>query len=129
MNSTHESNSEFASHQEEQTVALLAALSQVTRLRIVKLLTEKGPLPVAEIASSLDLQQSRTSQHLAILTRAGVLRVEQRKASRFYGLRGPRVPAMIALAEEFCRVHGLYPAEVIHKAGETAEPEPISFLP
>ena len=91
----------------ERASQLFAALSHPARLRIVELLCN-NELTVNEIASALSIGQSGTSQHLAILTRAGVLTVEPRGASRFYCVRGPRIAQILALIEEFCQVHALY---------------------
>jgi DNA-binding transcriptional ArsR family regulator len=49
-------------------------------------------MSVNEICAALSLGQSATSQYLATLLRAGVIVVEQRGASRFYRIRGPRIP-------------------------------------
>ncbi|GAB4458468.1 MAG: hypothetical protein OHK0029_19730 [Armatimonadaceae bacterium] len=96
---------------EQQQVTLFAALGHLTRLRIVKLLIRDGEKTVTEIADALHLLQSGASQHLAILSRAGILVVEQRGVARYYRVRGPRIRAMLELADEFSRVHGLYPVE------------------
>jgi ArsR family transcriptional regulator len=85
---------------------IFGALSHPTRLRIVELLQD-GEKTVGDIAATLGLMQSGTSQHLAILARAGVLSVDQRGSLRFYRLRGPRVGRILALIEEFCSVHSL----------------------
>lgn len=86
---------------------LFDALSNPTRLRIVELLCT-GERNVGDIAEALDLGQSGTSQHLAILTRAGVLKVEPSGTSRIYRVRGPRIARILSLIEEFCTVHELY---------------------
>lgn len=85
---------------------IFGALSHPTRLRMVELLLNDEKT-VNDIAATLGLLQSGTSQHLAVLTRAGVLSVEQRGASRCYRVRGPRVGRILSLIEEFCGVHGL----------------------
>lgn len=86
---------------------LFSALSNPTRLRITELLCN-AELSVNEICAALSLAQSATSQNLAILTRAGVLVVEQKGATRIYRVRGPRIARILALIEEFCKVHALY---------------------
>ena len=86
---------------------VFAALSHPARLRIVELLCQ-DPHTVNEIAASLDLSQSGTSQHLAILTRAGILVVEPHGVSRSYRVRGPRIGRTLVLIEEFCEMHNLY---------------------
>ncbi len=90
----------------ESASQLFGALSHPTRIRIVELL-ERGEQSVNEIADALGIGQSGTSQHLAILSRTGVLAVEQRGASRYYRLRGPRIPQILVLIQEFCEVHKL----------------------
>ena len=86
---------------------LFTSLSHPTRLRIAELLCT-GEKTVNEIAAELHFSQSGTSQHLAILTRAGVLVVEQRGVSRFYRVRGPRIQRILDLIVEFCHTHELY---------------------
>ena len=85
---------------------LFGALAHPARLRIAELLCH-GEQTVNEIAAALDLSQSGTSQHLAILTRAGVLVVEPRGAARIYRVRGPRIARILTLIEEFCETHEL----------------------
>lgn len=91
----------------ERASQLFSSLAHPARLRIVELLCT-GEHTVNEIAARLNLSQSGTSQHLAVLTRAGVLSVEQRGVSRFYRIRGPRIRGILDLIEEFCQVHELY---------------------
>lgn len=91
----------------ERASALFAALSHPTRLRIVELLLGGGRT-VNDIAAALGVAQSGASQHLAVLTRAGVLKVEPQGASRVYSVRGPRIQRILDLIEAFCQVHALY---------------------
>jgi DNA-binding transcriptional ArsR family regulator len=85
---------------------LFAALSHPTRLEIVeRLCTEEKT--VNELAAELHLSQSSTSQHLAVLTRAGLLTVKPHGVSRYYRIRGSRIERIINLMTEFCEVHGL----------------------
>ena len=86
---------------------LFGALANPTRLRIVELLCT-GERSVNEIAEALQIGQSGTSQHLAILTRAGVLAVEPVGSIRIYRVRGPRIGKILTLIEEFCTIHELY---------------------
>jgi DNA-binding transcriptional ArsR family regulator len=90
----------------ERVGQLFDALANPARLRITELLCH-SQLTVNEIASKLSLGQSATSQYLSALTRAGILAVEQKGASRIYRVRGPRICRILALIEEFCAVHDL----------------------
>lgn len=94
---------------QERASQLFFALSNPARLRITALLCHSD-MSVNEICSALSLGQSATSQNLAILTRAGILVMEQKGAARIYRVRGPRIARILALIEEFCQVHELYGA-------------------
>jgi DNA-binding transcriptional ArsR family regulator len=67
----------------EDALACLGALSQPTRLQAFRLLVRHDPegLPAGEVARQLDVPQNTMSTHLAVLTRAGLLRSE--RLSRF----------------------------------------------
>lgn len=67
----------------------LAALGQVSRLRIVKLLLAEGSegLPAGEIAKRLDLSQNGSSTHLSVLARAGLLNKTQAGRLVIYSAR------------------------------------------
>jgi ArsR family transcriptional regulator len=54
-------------------VAVFKALSDETRLRIIKLL-EKGELCVCDIMAALDMIQSKVSFHMNVLKEAGLIR-------------------------------------------------------
>ncbi len=90
----------------EQASQLFAALAHPTRLQIVELLCAQERT-VNEIAADLHLSQSGTSQHLAVLTRAGLLKVQPHGVSRIYRIRGPRIERIMNLIAEFCEVHDL----------------------
>ncbi len=93
---------------------LFGALANETRIQMIQTL-EAGPKSVGDLARDLGIQQSSASQHLAILTRSGVLQVERNGSFRLYSLRGPRIPKILEIIEEFCEVHrlgGTEPLEV-----------------
>lgn len=60
---------------EKQIVAALAALAQEHRLRIFRLLVERGPsgMPAGEIADKVGIGATNMSFHLKELDRAGLL--------------------------------------------------------
>jgi DNA-binding transcriptional ArsR family regulator len=86
------------------SVTLFHALAHPTRLRMVELLTEDG-CTVSEVAETLGLLQPNVSQHLGILSRAGVIKGVPKGASRYYSLRGPRIARILELVNEFRHVH------------------------
>lgn len=70
----------------EDALTCLSALSQGTRLDTFRLLVRQEPdgLAAGEIARQLDIPQNTMSTHLAILTRAGLLRSERQSRSIVY---------------------------------------------
>jgi DNA-binding transcriptional ArsR family regulator len=75
-------------------VAVLRALGEETRVRIVKMLLD-DPLPVSEISRRLAISQYNVSKHLRILRVAGLLEVKKHGRERLYevprGIRRARV--------------------------------------
>ena len=67
-------------------IAALAALAQPTRLDTFKLLVNREPegVPVGELARLIDVPQNTMSAHLAVLTRAGLIRGERQSRSIIY---------------------------------------------
>ncbi len=57
----------------EELSTIFKALSDETRLRIVKLL-EKGELCVCDIVAALDIVQPKASFHLGVLKEAGLIK-------------------------------------------------------
>jgi ArsR family transcriptional regulator, arsenate/arsenite/antimonite-responsive transcriptional repressor len=55
-------------------VRVFKALSDPTRLRIVKLLQKSGELCVCEIMKALDMTQTRASRNLGVLKNAGLVK-------------------------------------------------------
>ena len=77
----------------EKLVEIFKALSDPTRLRLVKLLSEcrpgvcqGGPLCVNALANQLGVTQSAVSQHLRILRQAGLVRGARRGTFMHYSL-------------------------------------------
>lgn len=91
----------------ERASDLFSALANQLRLHMVEVLQEE-PKTVGEIAALLGISQPGASQNLAILARAGVLRVERKGTCRYYRVRGPRIGRILELIEEFCHAHALY---------------------
>ncbi|MBV2149383.1 metalloregulator ArsR/SmtB family transcription factor [Sphingobium sp. AS12] len=70
----------------ESAIAALAALAQSTRLDSFRLLVRHEPdgLPAGEIARLVGVPQNTMSSHLAILSRAGLVRSERHSRSVHY---------------------------------------------
>ena len=80
-------------------VDLFSALSHPTRIRIVELLAD-GPRTVNDVAQTLNILQPNASQHLAVLSRSGVVKVTPVGAMRSYALIGPKIPNLRAMTDE-----------------------------
>ncbi len=76
------------------------AIADPKRLLIINEL-RNGPLTVNEIAEALDLSQSNTSQHLAVLRERNVVQADRDGASVYYSLRSKKVVKAIDLLREF----------------------------
>jgi ArsR family transcriptional regulator len=57
----------------EELLGIFKALSEETRLRIIKLL-EHGELCVCDLVAALDMVQPKVSFHLAVLKEAGLIK-------------------------------------------------------
>ena len=71
----------------EELTEVFKALSDPTRLRLVKLLGEhEGALCVNALARRLDVSQSAVSQHLRVLRQTGLVKSVRRGSSVHYRL-------------------------------------------
>src|SRR5438093_7655895 len=66
---------------------LYRALGDETRLRVIGLLAEHGPLPVNELSSRVVLSQPLISWHLRILRLAGVITTQRHGRDTLCSLR------------------------------------------
>lgn len=67
----------------------VAALSDETRVLILRFLDEHGSLCVCDMQESLGMIQSRLSRHLKILKEAGFVRVDRKGTWAYYSIRYP----------------------------------------
>lgn len=67
-------------------IGALAALAQSTRLETFRLLVRREPdgVPAGELARLMEVPQNTMSAHLAVLSRAGLVRGERRSRSIIY---------------------------------------------
>ena len=70
----------------EEMTSIFKALSDETRLRIVKLL-EKGELCVCDIVAALDIVQPKASFHLGVLKGAGLIKDRKQGKWIHYSLK------------------------------------------
>lgn len=94
---------------EPQALPAFAALSQETRLRIVRLLVQAGPegLPAGAIGEAMGgASSSRMSFHLSHLEHAGLVRSRREGRSIVYSADLPTLSALIAfLMKDCCNGH------------------------
>ncbi|RVT97682.1 ArsR family transcriptional regulator [Rhodovarius crocodyli] len=93
---------------ETQALAALAALSQETRLRIVRLLVTAGPegLAAGAIGDALDAASSRLSFHLNQLEQAGLVQSRREGRSIRYSATFDTLSGLIAfLMRDCCQGH------------------------
>jgi len=90
-------------HHADEAAALLKALANARRLRILCLLVE-GERSVGELHGELDLSQSALSQHLARLRDEGIVTTRREAQTIFYSLtEGPARQLVGALHGIYCR--------------------------
>ena len=94
--------------QERQALDAFAALSQDTRLRIVRLLVQAGPngLAAGVIGDAVGASSSNVSFHLSHLERAGVVQARREARSIIYTASYPMLTALISfLVKDCCQGH------------------------
>lgn len=79
---------------------LCKAIADPKRLLIINELRH-GAMTVNELAEALEMSQSNTSQHLAVLRDRGVVVVERDGPHSYYSLRSKKVVKAIDLLREF----------------------------
>jgi DNA-binding transcriptional ArsR family regulator len=76
----------------EELALVFKALSDTTRLKVVKLLSDhEGALCVNALADRLDVTQSAVSQHLRVLRQARLVKRERRGSTVHYLLDQDRL--------------------------------------
>lgn len=96
-------NSDLAAHDVERVAALLKAMGNARRLRILCRLGA-GECSVGELSVQVGLGQSALSQHLAKLRAAGLVGCRRQAQTIFYSLADAGLERLIAvLAELYCR--------------------------
>jgi ArsR family transcriptional regulator len=105
--------------QERQAIASFAALSQGTRLHIVRMLVVAGPdgMAAGAIAEKAGVSASNVSFHLKELERAGLINQKREARSMIYTANYDRLGALVRfLMEDCCAGH----PEICAPAAEVA---------
>lgn len=93
---------------ETQAIVVLGALSQETRLRIVRHLVGRGDegASAGELGKVVDASSSRASFHLSALEKAGVITSERRSRNIIYRARFDLLGNLISfLLNDCCGAH------------------------
>src|SRR5580704_5315624 len=83
-----------------QTASVLRALAEPRRVAILKLIRRRE-LRAGQIADNFSSTRSAISQHLRVLTKAGLLSERRRGTSRLYRLRAKGLAQLRALVDTF----------------------------
>jgi DNA-binding transcriptional ArsR family regulator len=75
----------------KQAKDVLRAISNDTRKEIINLIHLKGSMNVTELYVKLNMEQSFTSQHLAILRRANIVRTERKGKVILYSINYEKI--------------------------------------
>ena len=75
----------------DQTVALLSALAEPTRIAALRVLWDGGEHCVCELMAKLDASQSRMSRHMSALKSVGLV-IDRRDAQWVRYRRNPTLP-------------------------------------
>ncbi len=80
-------------------VHLFRALGDITRLEILRLIEESGPMPVSLICEKLKKEQNLISHHLGCLRNCGFVKTERNGKSIIYSIRNERVLKLLEIAD------------------------------
>lgn len=78
---------------------LFRALGDPTRLEVLGILEEEGPLSVSEICKRLGKEQNLISHHLGCLRNCGFVKTERKGRNIIYSLRDEKVLEILRIAD------------------------------
>ena len=81
-------------------VGLFSALADSTRLQILELLHQKGPMPVTQIYETLGKAQNLVSHHLACLKTCGLVIAQKQGRLSFYGISNPEIDRILEWSQK-----------------------------
>jgi ArsR family transcriptional regulator len=90
--------------EEHQALDAFGALSQETRLQIVRLLVKAGPdgMPAGAIGEALEASSSKLSFHLSHLERAGLIQSRREARSIIYSVAYPALAGLVEFLMRDC---------------------------
>ena len=89
---------------EAKALDAFGALSQPTRLKIVRLLVKAGPegMAAGAVGAALDASSSKLSFHLSHLERAGLIQSRREARSIIYSAAYPALSGLVAFLMRDC---------------------------
>ena len=84
---------------------MLKSVAHPARIEIINHLVEKKNLSVNDLKNRLDITQSMTSQHLAILKNAGIVDCEKKANVCNYFIRNKNILKLLDCVENCAKSH------------------------
>lgn len=85
---------------EQRATLAFKALGEPRRVEIMRLL-RTGPRAVGEIAAEVDVTQQAASQHLAVLSKAGLVEARREGTKALYSIKRDGFAPVKAFVEDF----------------------------
>jgi len=76
-----------SAYAQPEPAAVLDALGDATRRRVLELVRESGPTPVGSIAEAMPVSRPAVSQHLKVLEGAGLVTCTKRGTRHLYAVQ------------------------------------------
>ena len=89
---------------DRSALATFKALGEPRRVEILRLLQD-GPRPVGEIADAVDVTQQAASQHLAVLSQAGLVEARREGTRHLYSIKPQGFAPIASFVENFWTPH------------------------
>ena len=77
----------MSAYAQREPAAVLDALGDATRRRVLELVRESGPAPVGSIAEAMPVSRPAVSQHLKVLEGAGLVTCTKRGTRHLYAVQ------------------------------------------
>lgn len=94
---------QITDHENAPLAKFFRGLGDPSRMRIVRLLVDRGELTVNQISEQLGIAQPKVSHHIACLRWCGYVFTRTEGRTTYNSVRDPRVVQVLALAVDFAR--------------------------